>query len=314
MKFGIDLGHNVRSDTGAIGIRKEDDLIVEVGTRVISKLRNLGHTVIVCTPTYASSVGNSLYQRVKKANDNRVDVFVSIHFNAGGGRGSEVFATSAAGKAIARKVLNEIVALGYVNRGVKDGGWLYVVRHTVAPAIVIECAFVDSREDMNRFNGEAMANAIVRGLTGQTVPANVGGKTDSQQKINESSNSILKLQQVLNRLLIRDSQGKVLEEDGINGPRTSSAVKRFQRIMAITVDGIAGSQTWDRLNQVLSKPLLRQGNSNASPTRYVQWRLAIEVDGIFGSITKSSVMNYQRSKGLLVDGIVGANTWKAFIG
>ena len=34
-EIGIDLGHNVRSDTGAIGIRKEDDLIVEVGTRVI---------------------------------------------------------------------------------------------------------------------------------------------------------------------------------------------------------------------------------------------------------------------------------------
>ena len=50
MKFGIDLGHNVRSDTGAIGIRKEDDLIVEVGTRVISKLRNRTH----CNSMYAN--------------------------------------------------------------------------------------------------------------------------------------------------------------------------------------------------------------------------------------------------------------------
>lgn len=323
MKFGIDIGHNVSADTGASGFRQEDHVNKEVGTRVIDKLRNLGHTVIVCTPSYATSLGNSLYQRVKKANDNKVDVFVSIHFNAGGGRGSEVFATSETGKAIARKVLNEIVALGFVNRGVKDGGWLYVIRNTVAPAILIECAFVDSREDMNRYNAEAMANAIVRGLAGKTVISD-GGQNDSKDKNpsdggksdgqNKSSSDTLKLQQLLNRLKVKDHEGKVLEEDGIYGTRTTEAVKRFQRMMAITVDGIAGTQTWERLNTVLSKPLLRQGSANAMATRYLQWRLAIGVDGIFGPITKNSVMNYQKSRGLLVDGIVGPNTWKEFIG
>lgn len=115
-------------------------------------------------------------------------------------------------------------------------------------------------------------------------------------------------------MLIRDHEGKALDEDGIYGTRTTEAVKRFQRIMAILVDGIGGTQTWDRLNTVLSKPLLKEGNANAVATRYLQWRLAITVDGIFGSITKSSVMNYQRSRKLAVDGIVGANTWKELIG
>lgn len=35
------------------------------------------------------------------------------------------------------------------------------------------------------------------------------------------------------------------------------------------------------------------------------------LDGIFGSQTEQAVRNYQRSKGLAVDGIVGCNTWRS---
>jgi N-acetylmuramoyl-L-alanine amidase len=33
------------------------------------------------------------------------------------------------------------------------------------PAILIEACFIDSQKDMNLYNAEAMANAIVKGLT-----------------------------------------------------------------------------------------------------------------------------------------------------
>ena len=35
------------------------------------------------------------------------------------------------------------------------------------------------------------------------------------------------------------------------------------------------------------------------------------IDGIFGTNTKNAVINYQKSKGLKADGIVGCNTWTA---
>lgn len=169
MKFGIDMGHNCPPDIGASGIQQEDILTKNVGTRVIAKLTALGHTVINCTPTSASTVRHSLQQRVNKANSNSVDVFVSIHFNAfnGAAHGTEVFAVSPRGKQIAFKVLNKIVSLGFFKRGVKDGSHLFVVNNTTMPAILIECCFCDSSIDMTLFStvtADKIAQAIVDGL------------------------------------------------------------------------------------------------------------------------------------------------------
>ena len=35
------------------------------------------------------------------------------------------------------------------------------------------------------------------------------------------------------------------------------------------------------------------------------------LDGIFGAKTDEAVRNYQRNVGLLVDGIIGCNTWRS---
>ena len=35
------------------------------------------------------------------------------------------------------------------------------------------------------------------------------------------------------------------------------------------------------------------------------------LDGIFGSATQNAVREYQRTRGLAVDGIVGCNTWRS---
>ncbi|MBD2424511.1 N-acetylmuramoyl-L-alanine amidase [Phormidium sp. FACHB-1136] len=170
MKFGIDIGHNCPPDTGAVGIKKEDDLTKAVGSRLSQKLSSAGHSIINCTPSQASSVSDSLRQRVKKANNNQVDVFVSIHFNAfsptPNPRGAEVYVASNTGRAIAQSVLSEIVKLGFKDKGVKNGNF-FVLKNTSMPAILIECCFVDSQADMNLFDAEKMAEAIKVGLIGE---------------------------------------------------------------------------------------------------------------------------------------------------
>ncbi|WP_017317104.1 N-acetylmuramoyl-L-alanine amidase [Mastigocladopsis repens] len=173
MKYGIDCGHNCAPDTGAVGLKSEDKLTLAVGTLVKTKLQALGHEVVSCNPKSTTSVSNSLAQRCRIANQANVDFYVSIHFNAFNGKahGSEVFAMSEAGRKVALAVLGEICQLGFFNRGVKDGSHLYVVKNTNAPAILIECCFIDCQQDMNRFDVEAMANAIVLGLTGKLPSA-----------------------------------------------------------------------------------------------------------------------------------------------
>lgn len=173
MKFGIDIGHNCPPDTGAVGIKKEDDLTKVVGTLLMQKLTAAGHSVVNCTPTTASSVTDSLRQRVNKANDNRVDLFVSIHFNKFNGRanGTEIFAISRVSQSIAQSVLKEILQLGFKNRGVKDTPF-FVLKHTSMPAILVECCFCDSSVDMSHFNADKMAEAIKNGLIGESQDNN----------------------------------------------------------------------------------------------------------------------------------------------
>jgi N-acetylmuramoyl-L-alanine amidase len=168
MKFGIDMGHNCPPhDIGASGVRQEDVVIKEVGTRLIAKLAAAGHSVINCTPTSAVSLNDSLRKRANKANSNNVDIFVSIHFNAFNKKavGAEVYGISQTSQAIAKSVLTEIVKLGFKNRGVKNTRFSVLV-NTSMPAILIECCFVDSQADMALFDAEKMAEAIKVGLIG----------------------------------------------------------------------------------------------------------------------------------------------------
>jgi N-acetylmuramoyl-L-alanine amidase len=313
MKFGIDMGHNCPPDTGAKGIKLEDNLTVEVSTKVIAKLRSLGHEAISCKPDRADSVSQSLGRRCNIANRNKVDIFVSIHFNAFNGQanGTEVFAQTDAARKIAQPVLNEIRKLGFFSRGVKNGSHLYVIKNTNMPAILIECCFIDSAKDMQLYDGEAMASAIVTGLTGKVASAPVNAVKDEEQN---TDTSILRLQKALNQLNITDKNGKPLDEDNFTGPATTSAVEKFQKMAGIIPSGMANSTTWNAINQILSKRLV-QGNQTSGPIiRYLQYRVGADPDGIYGLNTEAAIKKFQQQNGLTADGIVGAPTWQKLIG
>lgn len=313
MKYGVDIGHNCPPDTGARGIRFEDNLTLDVGNRVIAKLQALGHEVISCKPDRADSVRESLAQRCNRANAARVEVFVSIHFNAFNGQanGTEVFATSESGRKIAQPVLDELVKLGYFNRGVKSGSHLFVLRNTNMPAILVECCFIDSQKDMNLLNTEALANAIVKGLTGKLPSVPVNAVPDEEQNIDTS---VMRLQKSLNRLKITDANGRQLAENNQLNVETKYAIEKFQGIIGVEQTGIVGETTWRIINQILAKRILRPNHAGGPVVRYLQYRIGVGVDGIFGPQTDAAVKKFQRQNGLLADAIVGPNTWQKLIG
>ena len=175
MIIGIDKGHSTWDKTpcGAVGLLNESKENRPVGDKVIQKLRVLGHTVIDCSCNSANSVSSQLAAIVKKANAQKLDLFLSLHLNAGGGTGAEVYTTNTSGaKQEAKKLIDTYCnRTGFKNRGHKYAEF-YVLRHTVAPAMLIEMAFVDTEADYNKWNdlgAELIANAIVEGITGQVV-------------------------------------------------------------------------------------------------------------------------------------------------
>lgn len=171
MKIGIDMGHTVSGpDYGSVGILKESECTRQIGNHLKQILSSLQQEIIDCTVDMANSVEESLAKRVAIANAYNLDLFISIHLNFGGGQGVETYIVAYGGKAaeFADKVQNKLAGLGYVNRGIKLADF-YVLKNTIAPAILVECGFVDSKEDSSKYNAYNIAKAIAEGVTGQQV-------------------------------------------------------------------------------------------------------------------------------------------------
>lgn len=182
MKIGIDMGHTLSGEgTGSQGCGyKEQSLTRELGKIVIEMLKKEGHTVYDCTVDKSSNNAQQLIDRVNKANKQPLDLFVSIHFNAcvndvkGDGRttGTEVLLHSMSSKAkpYAERIVKKIANVGLKNRGVKTHN-AYVLKHTKAPALLIETCFIDDRDDMNVYlkSPRKVAKAIVEGILDKTI-------------------------------------------------------------------------------------------------------------------------------------------------
>ena len=181
MVIGINCGHTVSGQPGcgAVGFIDESVETREVGNRLMAILKSAGHTVVNCTNDYAATTSANLAEICRLANKQPLDLFVSIHFNSGGGKGTEVFTYGGQRHAEAVAVCDKLHALGFVNRGVKDGSTLYVIRHTDAKAMLVEVCFVDTQSDVDlyhRLGADKVAAAIAEAITGREV------KQETEQK------------------------------------------------------------------------------------------------------------------------------------
>ncbi|MDU6348321.1 MAG: N-acetylmuramoyl-L-alanine amidase [Clostridium sp.] len=172
-KIWIDAGHG-GAQPGACALgRKEKDLTLQIATLLGTELTRCGMTV---AQTRTTDVDVLLDTRGPLANKWGADYFVSVHLNAGGGKGAETWCSIAGGKSksLANCIQAELAALGYVDRGVKtrkgsDGrDYLAVIRESNMPAVLAEVGFIDSTEDMARFDAAKAAQAIARGICKHT--------------------------------------------------------------------------------------------------------------------------------------------------
>ena len=169
MRIGINCGHTIsgKPGSGAVGYLIESDETRAVGYALMDLLRAQGHTVIDCTNDIASSESDNLKNIITLERAQQLDAFYSIHFNSGGGTGVEVFTYGGKKTAHAEMILKNLTKLGFRDRGIKDGSHLYVIRHSNAPAALIEVCFVDSAKDAQRYrelSAERIADAISFGI------------------------------------------------------------------------------------------------------------------------------------------------------
>lgn len=283
--FNVHGGHSLKC-RGASGLLDEVNEDRKVKNRVIELLRARGATVYDCTDDTSTTKNGNLSTIVTKCNCHKVDLDVSIHLNAGGGHGVETWGYSDNVKDVGSRISANISkALGITNRGFKISTKLYVLRKTHSQAILIECCFVDSKEDHDKWNVDKCANAIVDALMNTTTTSvSKPAQKPSAHRFN-------------------------LTIDGKVGHDT---IKAMQSWLGTVVDGIVSGQS-NRQKKYLIACVPNAWNFSDNPkgslmVKALQRKLGCSSDGIMG---KNTVMALQRMLGVKQDGYLGAETAKA---
>ena len=172
-KVFIGVGHG-GSDPGAVANGfYEKNLNLVIATACNAELVRHG---IETKMSRTTDENDTLTEEIKECNAFAPDLCIDIHNNAGGGDGVEAFYYSGGGtsKALAQNVIDAVVAIGQNSRGIKtkltsSGADYYgFIRETYAPAVIVECAFVDNMNDLQIIDTEAeqkaMGVAIAKGI------------------------------------------------------------------------------------------------------------------------------------------------------
>lgn len=172
-KVFIGVGHG-GTDPGAVGNGlRESDLTLAIALACNNELARHG---VSTQMSRTKNENDAVSEEVRECNAFNPDLAVDIHINAGGGDGAEAYHTigGGRGKTLAENVLAEIVAIGQNSRGAKIKTNAYgkdyyaFVRQTKAPAVIVECAFIDKKADIEIIDTAAeqklMGIAIAKGI------------------------------------------------------------------------------------------------------------------------------------------------------
>ena len=174
----LDPGHDASNlaNKSPDGTYYEHEFALDMGNRLKAILERHG---VAVTMTRTGGEAVSLAQRCKIANNIRgLDLFVSLHSNAAAGSGwssasgwsAYVFGETSGGYAAAQRILEAVKAAGIAVRPspIMEDPSLYVLKGTVAPAVLIEHGFHTNQEDVEKLRNSSyrqrLAEAEARGI------------------------------------------------------------------------------------------------------------------------------------------------------
>lgn len=178
------------------------------------------------------------------------------------------------------------------------------------------------------------------------IQENVPSYPDRLLKLGSFGEEVRTIQRELNR--ISDNYPaipKISVTDGIFNVETEDAVKKFQEIFNLTVDGIVGKATWYKIKFVynsvkrlaelssegispeeaapLYASVLREGDTGTN-VAFAQYYLAlisyvdpqipqVNLNGVFDQNMKNSVIAFQQKYGLEANGEINRQTWNKIL-
>ncbi len=169
---GTDIGASYKNEDGEFEI-KEAPINLDIAKRVKSYLEKEGLDVVMTrsTDTYVA-----LADRVEKSINSGACIFVSIHCNAMENspetKGSMVFYDQNSEydskinpKTLSNNILSNVISnTEFVDKGVRDGSTLYVLKKNLIPAVLVETAFITNDEDRENLNDEKVREKIAKGI------------------------------------------------------------------------------------------------------------------------------------------------------
>lgn len=195
MKIGLRGGHSDNC-LGAIGLRNEYLQMQDLYAHVRDLLVKYGHTVIDCN-SHANTEGKELSEGVNKANNNGVELFVSLHMNSynGSANGTETWikSTNSDSFPVATRITNNFINLGFFKRdkGVKTSNGYYELNNTHCPAIIVETCFCDSQKDIDIWSPiswDILASCIANGIDSNIPVGEVTSQEPEKPIISENDN------------------------------------------------------------------------------------------------------------------------------
>jgi N-acetylmuramoyl-L-alanine amidase len=200
----IDAGHG-GYDPGAIGYEDEKDVLhesdvnLDISKKVYDILKDRGVNAVL---TRSADVYVGLSERAEVANDLDASLFISVHINSSTiatAHGSMTFyynsgedTTTEDTYGISSKKLAEIIQKhliahgGRYDRGKSDGSKLVVLKSTIMPAVLVECAFISNDEERELLKTDSFRQSLAEGIAEGIIEAL---KTMGERKPSENQDT-----------------------------------------------------------------------------------------------------------------------------
>ena len=215
-----------------------------VSKLLMDKLRYAGHEIVDCTVDTAASQNAYLQEAVSLANAQELDLFISLHFNTSAahtGQGCEVYTYAGKQHQEAVDICANLAALGFKNRGVKDGSGLYVIKNTKAKAILVEICFCDNTDDVALYKScglDRIAQAIFDGICKKSNAPVKENHNMSREEFIEFVGEIAKQDWIERRLCLPSVVvAQAMKESGCG---TSELAKNANALFGIKKNGWPG--------------------------------------------------------------------------